>query len=47
MARLPPVEMKSLVRKVVERVAADRIEIRLNRAKIATVDVMAVVASEF
>ena len=34
---LPPVEMKSLVRDIVERitVAADRIEIRLSRAKIA------------
>ena len=34
---MPPVEMKSLVREIVEQitVAADRIEIRLNRAKIA------------
>ena len=33
----PPVEMKSLVREIVERVtvAADRIEIRLSRAKVA------------
>ena len=33
----PPVEMKSLVRDIVEQitVAADRIEIRLSRAKIA------------
>ena len=33
----PPVEMKSLVREIVDRitVAADRIEIRLSRAKIA------------
>ena len=33
----PPVEMKSLVREIVERVtvAADRIEIRLSRAKMA------------
>jgi len=34
---MPPVEMKSLVRKIVERVtvAVDRIEIRLSRAKVA------------
>ena len=34
---MPPVEMKSLVRKIVERVtvAADRIEIRLSWAKVA------------
>ena len=34
---MPPVEMKSLVREIVDRitVAADRIEIRLSRAKIA------------
>ena len=34
---MPPVEMKSLVREIVEQitVAADRIEIRLSRAKIA------------
>src|SRR5437660_7625065 len=34
---MPPVEMKSLVRDIVERVTitADRIEIRLSRAKIA------------
>jgi site-specific DNA recombinase len=36
---MPPVEMKSLVREIVDRitVAADRIEIRLSRAKIAAV----------
>ena len=36
-ADAPPVEMKSLVRDIVERVtvAADRIEIRLSRAKVA------------
>jgi site-specific DNA recombinase len=34
---VPPIEMKSLVLEIVERasVAADRIELRLNRAKVA------------
>jgi hypothetical protein len=34
---MPPVELKSLVQKIVDRitVAADRIEIQLSRAKIA------------
>ena len=34
---MPPVEMKSLIQKLVEQmtVAVDRIEIRLNRAKVA------------
>jgi hypothetical protein len=34
---VPPVELKSLVREIVDRitVAADRIEIQLSRAKIA------------